>query len=86
MSAHLVLARGRERRQALARGVPLSEAVKSAQLRVEAVELIPIVSAWAAARGVRCPIFRALAGGVLEGQKAESILQELMTLPVDSRG
>src|SRR5262245_42127018 len=71
--------------QALARGVPLAEAVKTASLRVEAVELIPLVAAWASARGVRCPIFRALAGGVPEGKKVDSILQELMTLPVDSR-
>ena len=71
--------------QALARGVPREEAVKAAQLRVEALELIPRISEWAERRGVRAPIFRALAGGVAFGKKADAILHELMTLPIEHR-
>lgn len=71
--------------QALAKGLPPAEAAKAAELRVEALELIPHVSRWAEANGVRAPIFRALASGVLEGKKADSILHELMTLPIEHR-
>jgi glycerol-3-phosphate dehydrogenase (NAD(P)+) len=69
--------------QALARGLSPSDAAKAAELRVEALELIPRITRWAEAAGVRAPIFRALAGGVASGKSAESILQELMTLPVE---
>jgi len=71
--------------QALARGVPRDEAVKAAQLRIEALELIPRVAKWSEQRGVRAPIFRALSAGVIEGKKADSILHELMTLPIEHR-
>lgn len=70
---------------ALGKGLPRDEAVKAAQLRVEALELIPRVASWAEARGVRAPIFRALASGVVEGRKADAILHELMTLPIEHR-
>jgi glycerol-3-phosphate dehydrogenase (NAD(P)+) len=70
---------------ALGKGKARDEAVKSAPLRVEALELIPRVAKWAEERGVRAPIFRALAAGVTDGKKADSILQELMTLPVEVR-
>jgi len=70
---------------ALGKGMLREEAVKVAELRVEALDLIPRVARWADARGVRAPIFRALAGGVVEGRKPEAILQELMTLPVEVR-
>jgi glycerol-3-phosphate dehydrogenase (NAD(P)+) len=70
---------------ALAKGLPREEAVKAAKLRVEALELIPRVARWAEDRGVRAPIFRALASGVLEGKQADSILRELMTLPIEHR-
>lgn len=69
--------------QALARGLPPEEAVRVAELRVEALELIPRVARWTEAACVRAPIFRALAAGVVRGKKADLILQELMTLPVD---
>lgn len=68
---------------ALAKGLPRGEAAKAGGLRVEALELIPRVSHWAEAHGVRAPIFRALASGVVEGRKADAILLELMTLPVE---
>lgn len=71
--------------QALARGLPREEAVKVAQLRVESVDLIPRVARWADQRGVRAPIFRALSAGVIEGRKADAILHELMTLPIEHR-
>jgi glycerol-3-phosphate dehydrogenase (NAD(P)+) len=71
--------------QALARGLPPAEAVKAAELRTEALELIPHISRWAESMGVRAPIFRALAGGVLEGKKVDSILHELMTSPIEYR-
>lgn len=69
--------------QALAKGLAPAEAAKAADLRVEALELIPRVARWAEVTGVRAPIFRALSGGVVEGRKVEAILQELMTLPIE---
>jgi glycerol-3-phosphate dehydrogenase (NAD(P)+) len=70
---------------ALAKGLSASEAAKAAALRVEALHLIPLVASWAEATGVRAPIFAALAGGVVGGKRAEAILQELMTLPIEHR-
>jgi len=71
--------------QALAKGLSRDEAVKSSQLRVEAIDLVPRIARWADARGVRAPILRALAGGIVEGRKADAILHELMTLPIEHR-
>jgi glycerol-3-phosphate dehydrogenase (NAD(P)+) len=71
--------------QALAKGLSPSDAAKAADLRVEAIELIPHIVRWAEAGGVRAPIFKALAAGVVEGKKADSILHELMTLPIEHR-
>lgn len=70
---------------ALAKGQKVDDALRAAELRVEAVDLIPRVARWADRAGVRAPIFKALAGGVIEGRKADAILQELMTLPVEVR-
>jgi glycerol-3-phosphate dehydrogenase (NAD(P)+) len=70
---------------ALATGSSREEAMKIAHMRVEAVELIPRVARWAEQHDVRAPIFRALASGVLDGKKTDSILHELMTLPVEVR-
>lgn len=70
---------------ALGKGMDRAEAMKAAQLRVEALELIPRVANWAEARGVRAPIFRALAGGITGSRKADAILHELMTLPIEHR-
>ncbi|HVH47982.1 MAG TPA: hypothetical protein VM925_36860, partial [Labilithrix sp.] len=69
--------------QALAKGLPPAEAAKAAELRVEALELIPHIARWTETAGVRAPIFRALAAGVGFGKKAETILHELMTLPIE---
>jgi glycerol-3-phosphate dehydrogenase (NAD(P)+) len=71
--------------QALARGQSREEALRASLLRVEAVELIPRVATWADTNGVRAPIFRALASGIMSGKSVESILHELMTLPVEVR-
>lgn len=71
--------------QALAKGQSRDEAMKAAPLRVEALELIPHVANWAERHGVRAPIFRALSAGVIEGRKADAILYELMTLPIEHR-
>jgi glycerol-3-phosphate dehydrogenase (NAD(P)+) len=69
----------------LGKGKNREEAMKAAPLRVEALELIPRVAKWAEQNGVRAPIFRALASGVMDGKKVDSILQELMTLPIEHR-
>jgi glycerol-3-phosphate dehydrogenase (NAD(P)+) len=71
--------------QALAKGLSPAEAAKAAELRVEALDLIPRVTRWADAAGVRAPIFRALSAGVLDGKKVDVILHELMTLPIEHR-
>lgn len=70
---------------ALGRGKGREEAIKAAPLRVEALELIPRVARWAELNGVRAPIFKALASGVMDGQNVDSILHELMTLPIEHR-
>jgi glycerol-3-phosphate dehydrogenase (NAD(P)+) len=69
--------------EALAKGLSPSEAAKAAELRVEALDLIPHITRWTASAGVRAPIFRALAAGVADGKPAAAILQELMTLPIE---
>jgi len=66
---------------ALARGLPLQEAVAAAKMRVEAVELIPRIVKWTQARGVRAPIMTALSRGVLGKQSPEDLVNELMTAP-----
>lgn len=71
--------------QALAKGLAPAEAAKAAELRVEALDLIPRIARWTEMAGVRAPIFKALANGVVHGKAASSILHELMTLPVEHR-
>jgi glycerol-3-phosphate dehydrogenase (NAD(P)+) len=71
--------------QALAKGLSPAEAAKAAELRVEALDLIPRIARWTDAAGVRAPIFHALADGVAFGKKADAILHELMTLPIEHR-
>lgn len=64
---------------ALAKGLPLPEAVQSAGGRVEAVELIPRVVSWTERHRVRAPIFAAL-GRLLEGgTTSAAIVEDLMT-------
>jgi glycerol-3-phosphate dehydrogenase (NAD(P)+) len=71
--------------QALAKGLSPSEAAKAAELRVEALDLIPHIARWSESAGVRSPIFHALATGVVGGRSADAILHELMTLPIEHR-
>jgi glycerol-3-phosphate dehydrogenase (NAD(P)+) len=70
---------------ALGKGLSRDEALKTTTLRVEAIDLIPRVARWAEDVGVRAPIFRALAGGVIDRREPRAILHELMTLPVEVR-
>ncbi len=67
--------------EALARGATIDAALAAAGERVEAVELIGQVAAWAAASEVHAPIFHALAHGVLGGMAPDAIVHELMTGP-----
>jgi glycerol-3-phosphate dehydrogenase (NAD(P)+) len=71
--------------EALARGKSLEEAIRESKQRVEAVELIPRVTAWAERQGVRAPIFQALTAGVLASHSPELIIRQLMTGPVEDR-
>lgn len=71
--------------EALARGRSLDEAMRESKQRVEAVDLVPRVAAWAERNGVRAPIFRALTAGVLESHSPELIVKQLMTGPVEDR-
>jgi glycerol-3-phosphate dehydrogenase (NAD(P)+) len=64
--------------KALARGHSLGEAVAEARLRVEAIELIPRVVAFARARGVRAGTFEALER-MLEGDQPEPILERMFS-------
>jgi glycerol-3-phosphate dehydrogenase (NAD(P)+) len=72
--------------RSLAKGRTLAQALDDAKLRVEAVELIPRVAAWAQRTGVSAPIFHALAHGVLAAKPVDAIVNELMTAPIESRG
>jgi len=64
--------------EALARGQTLEQAVAEQKQRVEAVELTGRLVAWAEARGVRAPVFRTLARGVLSGGPRDALVRELM--------
>ncbi|MDB4996973.1 MAG: Glycerol-3-phosphate dehydrogenase [Myxococcaceae bacterium] len=66
----------------LARGKSIEQALVSAKLRVEAVQLIPRISRWCHDRGVQAPIFHAIANGVLRSSSPEQIVHELMTTPL----
>lgn len=59
--------------RALAKGRSLEEARKEAELRVEAVDLIPRLLAFARANGLATPAFEGLAR-MLEGERGEEIL------------
>jgi glycerol-3-phosphate dehydrogenase (NAD(P)+) len=59
--------------RALGSGQSLDDAKKEAELRVEAVELIPRVLAFAKKHGVVAPAFEGL-GRMLDGQRGEEIL------------
>lgn len=70
----------------LARGLSLGDALREVKLRVEAVELMPRVLAWAERQGVSVPIFQTLANGVLTSRKSDEMIRELMTHPMEDRG
>ncbi len=59
--------------KALAGGASVDAASKEAALRVEAIELIPRLCAYAKARGIQAPAFEGLAR-ILEGRPGEEIL------------
>jgi glycerol-3-phosphate dehydrogenase (NAD(P)+) len=71
---------------ALARGVPLDEAVSAMKSSVEAVTLAPRLAQWIKSKRVRAPIFVSLADDVLGGLPPETIVAKLMTLPVEDPG
>jgi glycerol-3-phosphate dehydrogenase (NAD(P)+) len=62
--------------KALARGVPLADALAAAKLRVEAIPLVPRIAAFARERKVPAGVFDTLAR-VLEGEKAAVALERL---------
>ncbi|HEU4408319.1 MAG TPA: NAD(P)-binding domain-containing protein [Polyangiaceae bacterium] len=71
----------------LTEGVPLDEARRRVPERIEALELVPRVHAWAEARKVRTPILRALHDVVFAGRGRDEVLGALMQGPVvDERG
>ncbi|MFO0550986.1 MAG: NAD(P)-binding domain-containing protein [Polyangiaceae bacterium] len=59
--------------RSLAQGKSLDEAIAAAELRVEAVALIPRLVAFARARGIQAPAFEGLAR-MLSGERGEEIL------------
>jgi glycerol-3-phosphate dehydrogenase (NAD(P)+) len=69
--------------EALAKGKSLEEALRESKQRVEAVDLIPRITAWAEHHGVRTPIFQALTAGVLASHSPELIVKQLMTGPIE---
>ncbi len=70
--------------RALAKGASLADALALAKLRVEALELAPLVVAFAEKHKVRAPIFHAIAQGILTGKGAASILGDLMSAPIEA--
>ena len=62
--------------KALARGASLDQAVAEARLRVEAIQLIPRVVAFARERKVNAVTFEALAD-VLNGASSASIIERM---------
>jgi len=66
----------------LAKGTKLADAMGAAKLRVEAIELVPRVVAFAERHKVRAPIFKALGEGILGGKGAEALLKDLMSQPI----
>jgi glycerol-3-phosphate dehydrogenase (NAD(P)+) len=68
--------------RALARGKTVETAMKEAGMRIEAVELVPRVVAWAKEKKVDVPIFDALARAIFGKAKIAEIIRELMTNPM----
>ena len=65
----------------LASGKSREQALAGVKLRVEAVELVPRVLAWADKRDLRTPILHAIDQGILGGAPPEQLLHQLMTMP-----
>ncbi|MGO9710132.1 MAG: glycerol-3-phosphate dehydrogenase [Polyangiaceae bacterium] len=86
----LLAATGQDRRpevllgRALAKGATLADALAAVEHRIEAVDLVPRVVAWADRSGVRAPIFHMLADGVLSSRPTREILHEMMTGPLEA--
>ena len=72
--------------RALATGTPLVDAMRAAKGRIEAVDLIPRIVAFADAQKVSCPIFRSMKDGVLTSHATDDIVHALMTAPIEDRG
>jgi glycerol-3-phosphate dehydrogenase (NAD(P)+) len=68
---------------ALARRKTLEESMHEAKLRVEAVELVPRVLAWAEHHKVRTPILGALARSLFAQAPPDQVIRELMTAPLE---
>lgn len=71
--------------KAIAKGKTLKEAVAEVKERVEAIELVHLVVRFAEENNLRTPIFKALADGILGGKDARSLIDDLMTLPIEHR-
>lgn len=69
--------------EALAAGRPLDQVLADVNQRVEAVELTGRIVAWAASAGVRTPILSALAHSILPGRTSDTLVNEMMTSPLD---
>jgi glycerol-3-phosphate dehydrogenase (NAD(P)+) len=69
--------------RALGEGLSREAAVARAQVRLEALELIPRVCRWATDHKVRAPIFAALAARVSGERDTAALLHDLMTLPIE---
>ena len=70
----------------LARGRNIGEAAAAVGQRVEAVELVPRIVAWAERKNLRAPIFAALAHRVFRGHASDEIVEALVVLPVEDEG
>jgi glycerol-3-phosphate dehydrogenase (NAD(P)+) len=68
---------------ALGKGKTLAEAKAEAKLRIEALDLVPRVYAWATEHKVKAPIFHALTAGILTARPVGEVVHELMTSPVE---
>jgi glycerol-3-phosphate dehydrogenase (NAD(P)+) len=71
--------------RALAEGRPLEAALREIGTRVEGVELIPRVVAFAEAERVACPIFRSLRDGILGAETPDAIVRALMSVAEGDR-
>ncbi|RYE90239.1 MAG: glycerol-3-phosphate dehydrogenase [Myxococcales bacterium] len=69
--------------RALAGGATVAEALEKTGARVEAVDLLPRVVEFARTHGVRAPIFAALERGFQKTATPHSLIEELMTLPMN---